>query len=116
MIEKNNAQTHGAETFTVRSIEINQQKRPLNTIGDETFERFLQRELCIGLDLVVMGWCPRERVCMCVTKSAQSAGKPIFGVGRPIDGEVQKCQDSARDLDLDLEKNEVKVRRSRNFN
>ena len=50
---------------------------------------------------------------MCVMKSAQGAGKLIFGAGVDLDGDVQKCQNSVCDLDLE---NEVNVLRSRNFN
>ena len=45
---------------------------------------------------------------VCVTKSAQSAGKLILGVGLVLDGEGQKCQNSVCDLDLYLE-NEINV-------
>ena len=40
---------------------------------------------------------------MCVTKSAQGAGRLIFGEGAVLDGGVQKCQNGACDLDLETE-------------
>ena len=77
---------------------------------------FLQRELYVAL--AVMGWC--ACVCMwvcytCVRKSAQGAGKRIFRVVAVLDGGSTTCQKGVRGRDLELE-NEVKVRRSRNFN
>ena len=53
-------------------------------------------------------------VYICVTKSAQGAGKLIFGVVVAHDRACTKCRNGVHDLDLDLV-NEVKVRRSRNF-
>ena len=37
---------------------------------------------------------------MCVTKSAQGAGKLMFGVGIVLDREVQKCQNGVLDLEM----------------
>ena len=48
-------------------------------------------------------------ICRCVTKSVQGARKLLFGVKWLSTGEVQKCQNAVRYLDLD---NEVKGLRS----
>ena len=53
----------------------------------------------------------RVCMCLCVMKSAQVAGKLIFGLGVALQAswELQKYQNGFHDLDFDL-KNETKVR------
>ena len=70
---------------------------------------FLQYKLYIAL--AVMWWC--ERKCMCVTKSAQGAGKLIFGVGVVVDGGSSKM---SKWYPWPWPRKWGQSRRSRNFN